>query len=520
MLPGKTFSPEEVLQILRKRVWLVLVPFAIVSAATAIVARKLPDVYRSEALIYVVPQRVPESFVRSTVTNPLQDRLMSIAQTILTRAQLERIILELNLYEKERRDGEIMEDIVNRMRNTDIQTRVERGDAFRIAYTGTDRRLVKEVADKLSNLFISENVRNRGNQAEGTSQFLESSLEDVRRNLQDQERKMAEFTRKYSGELPTQMDSNIQAQRSVEMQIQSLVESIDDDRDRRLNLEKLIADLEQGISDVPVSPEAGGTTTSSASTKAQRLAAARADLADLEKRYGPGFSDVRKAQALVKSLEDEVNAESQPGNPGDRPPMTATEIARRRTLDNYRAMLTQLERKIAENQKEEARLRGIVGAYQRRIEAAPSRGTELTELTRGYDTAKGMFESRYKNLEDAKLAASLETRAIGEQFTLLEQARAPERPFKPNRQAINVFGMIAGLGCGLVLVALLEYRDKSFKSDDEITRVLTLPVLAVVPFMQTAVEKRKAFQFQLLLGIGFGTVVAACLGVVVYTMVR
>jgi hypothetical protein len=83
-----------------------------------------------------------------------------------------------------------------------------------------------------------------------------------------------------------------------------------------------------------------------------------------------------------------------------------------------------------------------------------------------------------------------------------------------------MFGMLAGLGCGFALVALLEYRDKSFKSDDEITRVLTLPVLAVVPFMQTATEKRKAFQFQLLLGIGFGTVVAACLAVVVYTMVR
>ena len=72
MLPGKKYRPEDILQILKKRFWVLLVPFAVISAGTAVVARYLPDTYQSHATVQVVPQRVPESFVRSTVVTPIE----------------------------------------------------------------------------------------------------------------------------------------------------------------------------------------------------------------------------------------------------------------------------------------------------------------------------------------------------------------------------------------------------------------------------------------------------------------
>ncbi len=82
MLPGKKYKPEDVLRILRKRIWFVLVPLALISALTAVIARQLPDRYRSDTLILVVPQRVPEAYVKSTVTTRIEDRLNSISQQI------------------------------------------------------------------------------------------------------------------------------------------------------------------------------------------------------------------------------------------------------------------------------------------------------------------------------------------------------------------------------------------------------------------------------------------------------
>ena len=46
MLPGKKYTPDDFLQILQRRYWLLVVPFAIVSAGTAHCwARRLPNLY-------------------------------------------------------------------------------------------------------------------------------------------------------------------------------------------------------------------------------------------------------------------------------------------------------------------------------------------------------------------------------------------------------------------------------------------------------------------------------------------
>ena len=76
----------------------VVLPLVAVTLGTMLMSRRLPDLYRSETIILVVPQQVPESYVRSTVTTRIEDRLQSISQQILSRTRLERIIQDFNLY--------------------------------------------------------------------------------------------------------------------------------------------------------------------------------------------------------------------------------------------------------------------------------------------------------------------------------------------------------------------------------------------------------------------------------------
>jgi capsular polysaccharide biosynthesis protein len=144
----------------------------------------------------------------------------------------------------------------------------------------------------------------------------------------------------------------------------------------------------------------------------------------------------------------------------------------------------------------------------------------MIELMRDYTTMNSMYQNLLTKSEESKISTDLERRQIGERFKILDPARVPERPFSPNRSQYTVFGMVAGAGLGLALIVLLEYRDSSFRTDEEVTDVLALPVLAVVPLMESPVDRRRASRKRLLIACGLGSTVAGCLAVLVYTLVR
>jgi uncharacterized protein involved in exopolysaccharide biosynthesis len=177
----------------------VLVPMILGAAAGVFIAARTPSLYRSSSLIRIEPQRVPEAYVRSTTK--IGDRLQTIPLEILSRTRLERIIEEFNVYAEERRSG-LMEDVIENMRRH-IEVNVEQGDAIRVGFVGTDRRTVMRVAERLAAMYIEENVQSQIRIADGTSQFLEASLEDVRRRLVEHDKRLRAARQKSDPEAET-----------------------------------------------------------------------------------------------------------------------------------------------------------------------------------------------------------------------------------------------------------------------------------------------------------------------------
>jgi polysaccharide chain length determinant protein (PEP-CTERM system associated) len=522
MLPGKVYTPEDVLLIARKRFWLLLLPLAVVSAGTAVYVRTLPNVYQSQTLIQVAPQGVPENYVRPTVTTKIEDRLQAMRQVVLSRTRLESIINELNLYREDLRTG-TMEDVYLRMRDQHIRIQVlrDRADAFTISYTGEDPKTVKLVTEKLGSLFVDESVRDRSSQATNTSEFIEGTVEDYGRLLKDQEKKVADYRRRNAGRLPEQLESNLQVLENAHQQLSQVGIARIRDEDSKIRLERDIADLEQQIEEIPA-PSPDGTPQS---TPAQQLESARAELARLKLT---GKTDehfqVLSLMATIRELEARVAA--LPAQAGDTPVspdlmrLSPAETRRRKQLDDLRLNLQQVKRNIAAGEAEQERLQKVIAEYEKRNEAIPKTETELLELNREYETISGIYRGMVVNREQSRMSTNLENRQIGERFKVLDPALVPERPISPNRLRLNLMGFAAGLGIAMLLIALLEYRDRSFKTDEDVARVLTLPVLAVVPLMQSEIEKHRAFRNHMVMGVGLGTTVLVCMAVVVYTLVR
>ena len=167
MLPGKKYSPDEIVRILWKRKWLILATLFVGTGGGVLAFKSLPVYYQSETLIMVVPQRIPDSYVRSTITAKVEDRLTTISDQILIRSRLERIINDFDLYKEARASG-TMEDVVQRMR-ADIKAALEGRDSltFRVSYMSHDPQTAQKVTARLASLYIEENLRDRTDQAGG-----------------------------------------------------------------------------------------------------------------------------------------------------------------------------------------------------------------------------------------------------------------------------------------------------------------------------------------------------------------
>ena len=498
MIPGKKYKPEDFLQIAWARRWFIIVPFIVVALGGVVYAQLQPNRYRAQTAILIVPQQVPTNFVQSTVTTMLADRLRMISQQILSRTRLERVIEEFNLY-PQMRANRIMEDVIEQMRR-DIKldiaaSRDRRADsgAFTVAFESDNARTALLVTERLASLFIRENLEDRAVLADATSQFLDAQLEEARRRLLDHEKKLENYRLRNAGSLPTQVPSNLQGIQTTQLHLQSLQEASNRDRDRRLFLERALADAQAAPDAQPATGTSAQASVTGAAPAEQRLEAARTALRGLELRLKAEHPDILRAKRMIKDLEKAAETEALQRPVSNGPAEPAVSPAEKNRQARIAAIETELEamdRRIEARQGDEQRLRSALASYQARVEAAPARESEMVELMRDYEMLKGSYNDLLRKSESSKLAVNLERRQIGEQFKIIDGARLPERPVSPDRPRIMGTGVMFGLGLGLALVALLEYRDSSLKTDHDVITALSLPVLALIPAMVTRAEER------------------------------
>jgi uncharacterized protein involved in exopolysaccharide biosynthesis len=151
---------DDYIEIMRRRIWYLVIPFVLIILGTVLFVIFAPRLYKATTLVLVSPQQVPEAFVHSTVTTKIEERLASIAQEVMSRTRLERVIAEFHLYQKESRNLS-KEEIVEKMQKdikVELPTKRDEKGFFTISYIGTDPTVVTSVTNRLTSLFIEENL--------------------------------------------------------------------------------------------------------------------------------------------------------------------------------------------------------------------------------------------------------------------------------------------------------------------------------------------------------------------------
>jgi polysaccharide chain length determinant protein (PEP-CTERM system associated) len=508
----EAFEIEKYKQIVVRRGWWIVIPFLISILIGIGLTLKLPRIYRASTLILIQGQKVPESYVQEIVSQDIENRLHTITQQITSWSNLESIISRFNLYKNPGRHmfmEEKIEDLRKRITveisKSDSRRRGAGASSFQIFFTGRDPRQVATITNALASFFITENLKLREEQAVSTSEFLTEELESIRRKLLEKEEELKRYRKRFMGGLPEQLDTNLRILERIQNQIATNQENVREAENRRLL-------TRQQLAEAYAARKQGETPSQPVGEPENPLAPLQAQLAALEARYTEKHPDIIRLKKKIADLESkqkktEIKEAPKPPEPA---PLAETE----------RALLNQLretELEIQTLKQESAQLQSQMKWYQTQVENTPKREQELMSLKRDYQNIRETYNSLLNRKLEAELAVNMERKQKGEQFRIIDPAKVPVRPFKPNIQGIFLVVLAVGLGLGCGLAYLREVMDTSFKSPEEIEEALEIPVITTLPITLTTKElkrlRRKKIFMVVLVGLVF-VILAA--GVVSY----
>ncbi len=488
---SKGFDPAQLLGIARRRYFHFLIPLFLGWLAVWGISWVLAPRYKSGTLILVEQPTMPKDYVTPNVSDDLQARLQNITTEILSRTRLLHIIDEFHLYPNRANQ----DDKVERMRK-DIDIELVHGaenqiTAFNVYYSAGDPNTAQQVTSELTNLFINKNQELRINQSEITTKFLADQLQTAAQRLAEQEEKVRVFKSQHMGELPGQLNANLQILSGLQNQLQAETDALTAAKQQRAYLQSLV-DQYRTLQTTPKSADGGAVGLPAID---QELEKEKSQLADLSSRYTERHPDVRKLKdqiAKTEKMREQILADLKAKSSSEdaAPEMTASGTPS--PMAQIKSQLQANELEISNREHAMSDLKGKMAEYQARLNQEPIREQQLADLTRGYDQSKADYDDLLKKKNESARATSMETIQQGERFRILDPPSLPVKPDFPNRLKFCGLGLAFGLVLGAGVVAALEMLDDRLHSEQEIKDMLPVAVISEIPVITNASDEEKA----------------------------
>jgi polysaccharide chain length determinant protein (PEP-CTERM system associated) len=479
MLGHRALNVEDYLSILKRRWWIVAIPAIIAPIISVGVTFFLRPQYQSQTLILIDQQKVSPEFVKSVITEDLSNRLATIQTQLLSRSTLQPIVEKFNLYADERltMDGRIDEARKN-TRLEAIQSNVARANGlpgFRIYFTADDPHTAQQVCAEITSLFTAANLRGRTDTAQGTNDFLKEQLDNAKHNLDDQDAKLAAFQSQHFGTLPGDETNTNQMLTSLNSQLEAATQSLQQMEQSQSVMEAMLAQQAQAAS------AGGGGISAAATPQAQQkqLDDLQAQEADLSLHYTADYPDLKQVRRKIADLQKQMEKEAA-APPPTAPAPPVINRPDPASVQTLRAQLRGVALAIQAKRKQQEQIEGQIRSYQVRLQSSPQVNEEYKQLTRDYQTAQTFYDGLLAKFKQSQMATDLENRQQGETFSVLDPSNFPDSPIWPKRSIFALGGLAGGMGLGVLIVGLLEYRDTALRSERDVWAFTQLPTLAII----------------------------------------
>jgi uncharacterized protein involved in exopolysaccharide biosynthesis len=525
-----------------------IVGFSIL-VVSLVLALGLPATYRSSATILIQEQEIPQDLVRSTITSFADERIQVISQQVLARSVLLSLIEKYDLYARQRR-FDTNEEILDRMRRDIKMTpisaevmdhktgnQVKATIAFKLSYDSHSADQAQKIANELATLYLNENTKNREERAAETSSFLEEETTRLSKHIAEVEAQLATFKEKNQGRLPELRQLNLEIDERTDNELRRVETEA---AEARNHLNSLHAELSltspysslptEGGKEVVLQPE-------------ENLKALKAQLAEISGAYTEDHPDIKRLKRQIAALEAQgygadtdddddkrLNtlqarlvelrqkySDDYPDVVRTRREITALQAStakhhatpsnRRIRADNpvylnLRSQIDAADAQVAALDDEKKTLLRRQADIESRLEKTPEVEREFLELSRDEDNSRTRFRELKEKQMEADVAQQLERDRKAERFTLIEPPQYPEKPASPNRPALALAGLLLSIIGGLSTGLTREVLDDTVKGPGELSGLLRVPTLAVIPLVEADADLERRKRRRILIAIG------------------
>ena len=487
MIENRELTMDDYLGMLRRRLKVILIPTLLAPLVGLAVSYGFPPKYTSQSLVLVETQKVPQGYVAPVVTDDLSQRIGTLEQKALGADRLRPLIEKLTQQGiLHGRPEDMIDTIRNEVSIQAVQTAIvpppgakakpgTQVPGFNLDFVASNPREAQAICAGLTDIMIQENLRDRTQVAQDTTDFLTRQVEDAKHNLDDLDSRLAAFKRQYMGQLPGDEDNNLKILMGMNSQLDANTQTLSRAQQDKSYTESLLAQQ--------VAAWKSSQSTTNPQTLQQQLAAAQAQLITLQGRYTDDYPDVVKTKKDVAELErklNEINSASATSSPAANDKENLAEPPEIRQL---RLQIHQYEEVIAQATRDQKRLQDQIKVFQSRVALSPGVEEQYKQLTRDYDSAQKFYDDLLAKKSQAEMQTAMERDQQGEQMRLQIPASLPDSPSFPNRWLFAGGGLAGGLVLGLALALWLEMRDQSMRSERDILAALELPVLSQVPWV-------------------------------------
>jgi polysaccharide biosynthesis transport protein len=321
-----------------------------------------------------------------------------------------------------------------------------------IYYDSPDPKLASDVANTLVQTFIDESREIRWNSTQNTAEWLTGHLKELQKSLDTSQAKLQDFARS-TGIMLSSDKQDVAGHNISEDKLKQIQDELSRAQADRTQKQ---ADYET-IKNMPVeslSPTLNNPTLQNYLVKMGDL---KSQLANLSATYTPEHYKVLQVQAQIADLQKSIDAER-------------AGILRHNQEDFQSA------------KRREDILATAYTDQARTVSDMAGKTIQYQNLQHEVDTNRELYDALLLRIKQAGLAAAMRSSNV----VVVDQAKPPVLPYRPNFPMNTALGLVSGLFVGVGFVLMRDRFNRNIESPGLSQAYLRIPELGVIPAARLA----------------------------------